>query len=229
MAAPNARTFALHHNIRRRYLAQRIKAQPFFLSFLLSLEQQNDEPMIKFHTALFLLSAVASGAFSQASTYGNFKLDEQELIYQKIFTQDSITLEKLSEYFGKHSFVGNLNVDDTRLAFDLNEFVVDYKKFGFSPVSTFTLLKTGKFYGTVTISVRDGKYRVTVRNIEFTGDLGSKTVTTREPLTKYACRDNGMYISSDWTKPNSLALLDKALTDKFQYVESKKKKDEGDF
>jgi hypothetical protein len=186
--------------------------------------------MIKFRTAFFLLlAAVASAAFAQPTTYGNFKLDEQELIYQKIFPQDSITLEKLAEYFGKQSFVSNLDVNDTRLAFDLNEFVVDYKKFGFSPTSTFTLLKTGKFYGTVTITVRDGKYRVTLRNIEFTGDLGSKTVTTREPLTKYASRDNGMYISSDWTKANSLALLDKALTDKFQYVESNKKKDEGDF
>jgi hypothetical protein len=186
--------------------------------------------MIKFRTALIiLLTAIASAALAQPSTYGNFKLDEQELIYQKIFSQDSITLAKLAEYFGKQSFVSNLDVNDTRLAFDLNEFVVDYKKFGFSPVSTFSLLKTGKFYGTVTITVRDGKYRVTLRNIEFTGDLGSKTVTTREPLTKYACRDNGMYISGDWTKPNSLALLDKALTDKFQYVESKKKKDEGDF
>jgi hypothetical protein len=201
-----------------------------FPAFSLTWQQQNDEPMIKFRTAFFLLlTAVASAAFAQPTTYGNFKLDEQELIYQKIFTQDSITLEKLAEYFGKQSFVSNLDVNDTRLAFDLNEFVVDYKKFGFSPGSTFTLLKTGKFYGTVTITVRDGKYRVTLRNIEFTGDLGSKTVTTREPLTKYASRDNGMYISSDWTKANSLALLDKALTDKFQYVESKKKKDEGDF
>jgi hypothetical protein len=186
--------------------------------------------MNKFRTALILLyTVVVTATFAQSSTYGNFKLDEQELIYQKIFPQDSITLQKLAEYFGKQPFVSNLDVNDTRLVFDLNEFVVDYKKFGFSPVSTFTLMQTGKFYGGVTISVRDGKYRVTLRSIEFTGDLGSKKVTTREPLTKYACRDNGTYISNDWTKANSLSLFDKALTDKFQYVESKKKKDEGDF
>jgi hypothetical protein len=69
------------------------------------------------------------------------------------------------------------------------------------------------------VSVKDGKYRVTVSDIRLTGDIVYKKITTKENLTNYACRDNGTYISNDWTKPNTLGLLDKAFTDNLEYRE----------
>jgi len=180
-----------------------------------------------FLTTIFYLTL--NIVFAQTTTYGNFKVEDQELVYQKIFLQDSITVQKAGDYFGKQTFVSNLTTSATDVEFDLNSLVVDYKKFGFSQVATPPVIQTGKFFGHVTISIKEGKYRVSLRSIEFTGDLGYKKITTREKLTNYACRDTGTYISQDWTKPNTLGLFDKALTDKLQYVDPKGKKDGGDW
>lgn len=168
-------------------------------------------------------------SWAQTTTFGNFKLEDQQLIYQKIFLQDSITLEKLRDYFSKQNYASNVDVASDLVEFDVNDLVVDYKKFGFSQVATPPVIQTGKFSGHVSISAKEGKYRVSLRNIQFTGDLGYKKVITKDKLTNYACRDNGTYISPDWTKPNTLGLLDKALTDKLMFVEAKEKSEKNDW
>lgn len=178
---------------------------------------------------VFLVTFTLSDVFAQSTTYGNFKLEDQQLIYQKIFLQDSITLTKINEYFSKQDFASNVNTGEGQVDFDVADLVVDYKKFGFSQVATPPVIQTGKFSGHVTISAKEGKYRVTIRDIMFTGDLGYKKITTKDKLTSYACRDNGTYISPDWIKPNTLGLLDKAFTDKFQYSEPKNKKEGSDW
>lgn len=178
---------------------------------------------------VFLLSVIWIQGVAQVTTYGNFKLEDQQMIFQKIFLHDSVTLDKIGEYFGKQPFAKNVSVTDGEVTFDLNELIIDYKKFGFSQVATPSVIQTGKFFGRVSITVKEGKYRVSVRDINFTGDLGYKKITTKDKLTNYACRDNGTYMSPDWTKPNTLGLLDKAFSDKLEFVEPKSKKNEGDW
>jgi hypothetical protein len=171
-----------------------------------------------------IITAFTSTAFSQAITYGNFKIQGQELIYQKVFFQDSITVDKLGDYYVKVPGVTNFDRSNDEIKFKVNDMAVDYLKFQFSQVSTAQIIQSGKFSGDVAVDVKDGKYRVTMFNITFTGNLGYKRVTAKEPLTNYACRNSGTYISSDWTKPNTLGLLDKALTDKFEFVPPDAKK-----
>lgn len=159
-------------------------------------------------------------AAAQATTsYGNFKVSSQELIYQKVFLHDSATVENLAEYYGSLPFISDVAMSNGELTFSMNDLVVDYKKFGLSQVSTPPIIQTGKYSGKVNVSVKDGKYRVTVSDIKLTGDIGYKKITSKENLTSYACRDNGTYISGDWTKPNTLGLLDKAFTDNLEYRE----------
>jgi hypothetical protein len=105
--------------------------------------------------------------FSQAVSYGNFKLSEQEIIYQKINTLDSVTVAKLEEYYKTLPYLSNLETKSDGLQFDMNDVSVDYKKFQFTQVNTPSVLQTGKFSGKVTVGVKDGKYRVTVKAIQF--------------------------------------------------------------
>jgi hypothetical protein len=176
-----------------------------------------------------LLGLSVSTAWAQITSYGNFKVSEQELIYQKIFTQDSITIEKLAAFYGAQAWASNVQTSGNEVTFDMNELRVDYKKFQFSQVAVPPVIQTGKYTGKVAVSTKDGKYRVTVRSIEFTGDVGYKKVTEKDKLTNYACRNSGTVISQDWTKPNTLGLLDKAFTDNLQFVEAVKKKDKDDW
>ena len=180
---------------------------------------------------LILLLAIALPlvASAQTTSYGNFKVDTQELIYQKIFTLEGVAVDSLVKFYGNLPYISNITPEADGLTFDLNEITVDYKKFGFSQVATPPVIQTGKYTGKVTIGIKDGRYRVTVRSIVFTGDVGYKKVTEKDKLTNYATRNNGTVISADWTKPNTLALLDKAFTDKLEYVVASKKKDKEDW
>lgn len=182
-------------------------------------------------TKLFFIALIAISTVAQAqtTTYGNFKVDTQELIYQKIFTLESVAVDSLIKFYSTLPYVSNIQKEADGLTFDLNEITVDYKKFGFTQVATPPVIQTGKYSGKVTVGVKDGRYRVTIRSILFTGDVGYKKVTEKDKLTNYACRNNGTAISADWTKPNTLALLDKAFTDKLEFVVANKKKDKDDW
>lgn len=151
------------------------------------------------------------------TTYGNFKLADQEIIYQKIFEQDSITSAKLEAYYKTLPYVANLTTKADGVEFDVNDMTVDYKKFQFSQVATPAIIQTGKYSGKVSVSVKDGRYRVTVKSIQLTGDNVYKKITTKENLTTYASKNNGTILHPDWCRPNQLGLLDKAFTDRLQY------------
>lgn len=165
---------------------------------------------------IIVLTFVSNTVFSQAVSYGNFKLSEQEIIYQKINTLDSVTVAKLEEYYKTLPYLSNLETKSDGLQFDMNDVSVDYKKFQFTQVNTPSVLQTGKFSGKVTVGVKDGKYRVTVKAIQFTGNLGYKMVTEKDNLTRYATKNSGTVLAEDWCRPNMLGLLDKAFNDKLE-------------
>ncbi len=180
--------------------------------------------MIMKKTTILLLATFAFNlAIAQVTTYGSFKLAEQELIFQKVFIQDSVSAASLEKYYKGKPYVANLEVKADGIQFDMNDITVDYKKFQFSQVGTHIVMQTGKYSGKVSVNVKDGKYRVTVTEIMFTGNLGYKLLKEKESLTRYATKNSGTALSEDWCKPNVLGLLDKAFIDK---LEVKKTEDE---
>jgi hypothetical protein len=178
---------------------------------------------------LFLASSV-TGMAQGNTTYGNFKLEDQEIIYQKIFLQDGIDAGKLVEYYKTLPYLSGVKQDGDDVTFELNDLTVDYKKFLFTQVGTPSIIQTGKYSGSVTIGVKDGKYRVTLYNIQMTGDIGYKKINEKEDLTSFASKNSGTIMAQDWCRPNMLGLLDQAFTDNLQYVDtSGKKKDDGEW
>ena len=172
----------------------------------------------------FLFLVISTAVLAQPTSYGNFKVWEQEIIYQRIVPLDSITPEKLGEYYTAQPFVSNLTSNANGVEFDVNDIVVDYKKFQFTQVGTPNIIQTGKYSGHAEVNVKDGKYRITLHTIQLTGDIGYKKITAKDNLTSYACKNNGTVLAPDWCRPNMLGLLDQAFTDKLQYQEPKKKK-----
>ncbi|HYF66685.1 MAG TPA: hypothetical protein VD884_01055 [Ohtaekwangia sp.] len=130
----------------------------------------------------FLLAVFPLRIIAQTQSYGSFKVDNQEIIYQKIFFQDSITLDKLGDYYVSLSYVSDLDMSNDEVKFKLNDIAVDYKKFQFAQVATPPIIQTGKYSGLVTVNAKDGKYRVTVRSIQLTGDIGYKKSVKRMTL-----------------------------------------------
>lgn len=164
-----------------------------------------------------LVGHLSSFTMAQVVSYGNFKLAEQEILFQKVVSQDSITIQKLETYYKALPYVSDLEVNGDELQFTMKDINVDYKKFQFSQVNTPIILQTGKFTGIVSVSVKDGRYRITVKAIQFTGNLGYKMITEPDNLTRYATKNSGTTFAEDWSKPTMLGLLDKAFSDKLEY------------
>ncbi len=170
---------------------------------------------------LFLFILISGFVHAQTVSFQDFKISEQEIIYQKVFIQDSISIAKLEAYFKTVPVFKNLTASGDGLTFNIEDLTIDYRKFQFSQVGTPPIMQTGKYSGDVSVGVKDGKYRVTLQSIKVTGDIGYKKITEKDNLTNYACKNSGTIISQDWCRPNMLGLLDQALTDKFLFRQVK--------
>jgi len=166
---------------------------------------------------LFLLALIPCALLAQTTEYGDFKIVDSEIIYQKVFTQDSVTAEKLKQFLKSVPNVSNIEVFGDVVQADLTDFIVDYKKFQFTQVATPTLIQTGRYNGKIKIDGKAGKYRVSIRSIQVKGDAGYKKITNPENLTNYATVNSATSLNKDWCKPNTLGLLDKALTYRFTF------------
>lgn len=161
----------------------------------------------------------------QTTSYGAFKIDNVEIIYQKVLTHDSATTEKLVEYFKTVPQVSNVQTNNGTITADLTDLTVDYRKFQFAQVNTPPIIQTGKFSGKVKIESKANKYRVSVTSIVMTGSMGYKKIASPEPMTNYATANSGTLISREWCKPTMLGLLDQAISDVFQYKQPEKDSD----
>jgi hypothetical protein len=169
---------------------------------------------------LFLLALIPCALLAQTADYGDFKILNTEIIYQKVFTQDSITTEKMAKFLKTVPNVSNVNVAGDIITADLTDLTVDYKKFKFDQVAVPPIIQTGKYSGKLRVEGKPGKYRVILTSIQMKGDIGYKKIVNNENLTNYATTNSGTVISPNWCKPNTLGLLDKALTDRFTFLET---------
>jgi hypothetical protein len=168
---------------------------------------------------LYLLVLIPCALLAQTTEYGAFKIVNTEITYQKVFTQDSVTTEKLAKFLKTVPNVSNVDVKGDVIQADLTDFTVDFKKFGFAQVATPPIIQTGKYNGKIRVEGKPGKYRVIINGMQLKGDTGYKKITSPESLTNYACVNSGTAISRDWCKPNTLGLLEQALTDRFTFLE----------
>mgnify|MGYP006969426699 CR=1 FL=1 len=168
---------------------------------------------------LSILSLVVFSAGAQPTTsYQDFKVENQEIIFQKVITVDSLTVTKLEDFYRSIPNVNNMEVTSGGLEFDISDITVDYAKFQFSQVGTPLIIQTGKYSGHVVAEVRGGRYRLTMKNIKLTGNIGYKMINEKDDLTTYATRNSGTQLAPDWCKPNMLGLLGQAFSDKLTFV-----------
>jgi hypothetical protein len=168
---------------------------------------------------LFLLALIPCALLAQSAEYGSFKILNTELIYQKVFTQDSVTTAKMTAFLKTVPNVSNVSAAGDIIIADLTDMTVDYKKFKFDQVAVPPIIQTGKFSGKLRVESKPGKYRVILTSIQMKGDIGYKKIANYENLTNYATTNSGTIVSPNWCKPNTLGLLEKAFTDRFTFLD----------
>ena len=166
--------------------------------------------------SLLVFTLIVLSVAAQTTTYEDFKLADQEIIYQVVFQKEEISYAQLEEFYKKNKNLSNIKLAANEMTFDAKDLTVDYLKFQLSQVETPLILQTGKFSGKVSVSVRDGRYRVTFKSIMVTGEIGYKSIKEKEAFTGLCSKSNGTQLSQDWLKPNHFGLLGKAFADVFE-------------
>ncbi|MFO7258769.1 MAG: hypothetical protein DIU61_013790 [Bacteroidota bacterium] len=164
---------------------------------------------------IIALMAMSLPALAQSTSYGDFKIFENRIIYQHVFDCTSMTVEQLDSVLRATPNVSDVAVKEGAITATLSDFVVDYKKFKFPQVGTPHIIQTGRFGAKLTAQVRDGRYRITLDDITMKGNIGYKNITEPELMTEYATIKSATLLAQDWCRPNMLGLLNKALNDLF--------------
>lgn len=163
--------------------------------------------------AVFMLASLPG--LAQSPTYGDFRIFNNQIIYQRVFDCSSMTVELLDSVLRATPGVTGVEVKDGTITAALNDLVVDYKKFKFPQVSTPPIIQTGRFSGRLTAQVKDGRYRITVEDITMKGNIGYKNIPDPESMTEYATIKSATLLAQDWCRPNMLGLLNQAFNDRF--------------
>src|SRR4051794_41075133 len=93
----------------------------------------------------FFLLLLPCALQAQITQFGSFKILESEVMYQKVFTQDSITVEKMVEFLKTVPTIGNIQASDGTVTADLIYLKVDYKKFKAAQIDVPAIIQTGIF------------------------------------------------------------------------------------
>lgn len=164
---------------------------------------------------IIFLMVVSLPGLAQPSTYGDFRIFENRIIYQHVFDCSYMTVEQLDSVLRATPSVKDVQLNEGTLTATLSDFVVDCKKFKFPQMGTPHIIQTGRFGGKLTIQVRDGRYRITLDDITMKGNIGYKNITAPEPMTAYATIKSATLLAQDWCRPNMLGLLNQAINDHF--------------
>jgi len=167
----------------------------------------------------FFLLLIPCTLQAQITQFGSFKILASEVLYQKVFNRDSVTVEKMVEFLKTVPTIGNIQAGDGTVTADLILLKVDYKKFKIPQIDAPAIIQTGVFSGKLSFDLKPGKYRATLSSIQMKGDTGTKKIIEPEPITKYATVDSGTALSKDWAKPTLLGVLEQQISERLTYKE----------
>lgn len=161
--------------------------------------------------AVCLLSAAAQNPY----TY--LKIDNDQLIYEKVFNIDSCNAAqietKLIAYLPTAKGVTNVKTTNGLITANFVNLLIDYKKYGGS-TGGIAIFAASPLNANITIQIKDGRYKVTVSSIVFLvnmlGTFGAQVVTTnaesvflKGQIKEYRTRENivesGGYMEQQFT------------------------------
>jgi hypothetical protein len=170
---------------------------------------------------LFLLSLLFSVTAYGQDTINNFRIDNGEVVWQKIYPT-KLSAQEVFKHFGDKGLFEKYTSDSLKMSSDLRSFDADYKGAGFSEWGTPIYVARNHFNAYSTVEYREGKYRATVRKIVLTQkyDDGLSKQGEKMSIETYAAKGNSW--KSAFIKTPTL-ILNYTLSKMFNIIEDTKK------
>lgn len=145
--------------------------------------------------------------FTQAQEIGNFKIDQNQLVWQRVYEQNPdksfiITLLEDVQIAEENTITGKLRKTN---------FTPFFKSIGMTWGGTAPYLFNGEYTANIVCDIKQGRYRITVTNLYHHYGSGQYDFSGHE--SDVAINRRGDYRKS-WVNKNANA-LDKALEDLF--------------
>ncbi len=116
-----------------------------------------------------LLSVICIFSFSikAQETINNFSAENNKIIWQKVF-ETELNLNQLTEKIKESGILEDIEIGENKILGQTKPIDADFKGAGFGEMSTPMYIARSFFDGFALIEFKDGKYRVTLKNIMLT-------------------------------------------------------------
>lgn len=159
--------------------------------------------MKKYIGLLLIFNFCLTCLFAQ-DTINNFRTEQDEVIWQKIF-DTQFSFDDLLSHIQDQGVLGSITSINDKITGELKPFEVDYKGAGYSRGFTPIYLLSNLFTGYVVIDYKETRYRVTIRKImmEKLYTDGLSRMGTKETLNSYAIRPGKNKMKDSFMGPAS--------------------------
>lgn len=133
-----------------------------------------------------LLTICSFHLFGQVKDYSSFEVESRQVVWSRVFEEPGVTASELekkvtSQIIQNSTFKNVVSADRTITA-TLENYSVDYKKFGVSAFTVSTLISSGKWFGSLKIDFKDGRYRVLLYQLNYYVYHDEPLYAKRSPL-----------------------------------------------
>ena len=163
--------------------------------------------MKKYIGLLLIFNFCLVSLFAQDTIY-NFRTEQDELIWQKVYETQS-SFDELLSYVQNNGVLESISVTNNKITGDLKPFEVDYKGAGYSRGFTPIYLLSNLFTGYVVIEFKESRYRVTISKImlEQLYSNGLSQMGEKETLNTFAIK-KGKNTMKDIFKGSASKIVD---------------------
>jgi hypothetical protein len=175
-------------------------------------------------TILLILTIFCFKSYSQDLEFENFKLEDGNLIWQKVY-QTKLSNDEIIKFFKTSGIIKDSKNLENSLTGTIENLDLDFKGFGIKEMNTPVYISRNFFKSFVLIELKDGRYRITLKEMKLVkkySDILSEEGEIKE-LKYYAIMNSKKDFTNSFKKSPSGIL--NFTFDKIFGIKKKKKSD----
>jgi hypothetical protein len=111
-------------------------------------------------------------------SYQSFVIDNREVVWAHVYEDQKSVSDLSSRIFNflkTHAWVRNVRYDGADIVADVENYKVDYKRYGAKFMNISNVVRTGRWFGKLRVMFKDGKYRVIVYGLHYIARQPART------------------------------------------------------